>query len=136
MRTRNLKHDQEKTGMTQIPEPPDPPEDLECDPTTRWHEGWKAGYVASQEGIESVNTSSTIINKRRAVSTKLSQSEAAPEADTKAVQKISSEPLRDSKPALSFPIVGSGWSTWSLSEAQVAEWGALSPSLDVLAAWR
>lgn len=36
------------------------------------------------------------------------------------------------RPVLSYPVVGRGASTWTLTEGQLAEWQPLFPSLDVL----
>lgn len=48
-------------------------------------------------------------------------------------KNVSPEPLRDSAPLLTFPVVGKDGPTWSLSEAHVAEWAPLFPSLNILA---
>ena len=48
-------------------------------------------------------------------------------------QKISAEPQADSSPIiLKFPTVGKGPKAWGLTEAQIAEWSAAYPGIDVL----
>lgn len=53
-------------------------------------------------------------------------------------KNVSPESHNDSEPKalLTFPIDGIGGPTWLLSEAQVAEWATLFPSLDVMAECR